>query len=1262
MTTIVGTPTSSGGPVNSGDAENKAPSTEVAGGAEVTSRPAATPQTSMGIVKREEKASDDLMDIDNSIDNSFEKSDSEAPTIVLTGEDEQRKTKREVRDASNDSRTSRNASAHEKKRFTADSRLDREASDRPDALAKKTSSKPTSRKTSPTIEDRPRYKSTSDILSKKDKARSPSQASKDGDALHSGQSPRKRKSRDDEDDTHSRSIERIRRDRSTEDYDPDRKPSRKSDSTNALRRRAQQMSPDDRSASPPRHRRKVSASMNIATSSSNPTKRRNIPPPLQPSRAASYSDGDGSDSSPASNPRQFARVKSSSVTQNSIMSPAKLTKGKNRDQNGRSLLTRACANGDILKVRAQLDAHPEDLDDPDHAGTLPIHEASIKGHAEIVKLLLDSGCSFDKPNYEGDTPLIDAVENGHLDVVMMLLEAGANPRKPNKKGNEPIDLINPDEDDPEEIRQALKGAIKRMPNRRISEDGAGRAASIAPESGRSSRDASTFSPRQSPPPSARTPPPIVSSRRRTGRQEQTRNDMLWFDASKVTAHHLREACAKGDVEMTVHILQAGQRADADSITAAARAGHIDVIQMLLGIGGGDADPDPDRQEVRLSKKSGETVKAKPGHNTPMLAVIGRGHLDIIELLLNQPDFNATRKAFKGLTYYELAKERDGPNWEKEYQVLKAAYDNQIGSRKGSPKSTKHTDKESLKRASSKLDSTSSPHKRKSTSTNDRDPDKQALKDKQERLALRREQSKSDRSPKRVSSTEVKKEADISSDRDADIKKRRKLVSGKAFREDREKVRRASISSAATADTALLSKTTRTSSPNVEPRTKASTERKNKKYASDDDVDMPDALPARDTNGSKLSKKEKIAEQEKRRNRSKDPAAKRNRQRSNSVISDQPRNRSRSRSQDPIRKKKRRLEGEAEKRSSSESKEPRLKLSEATRTTSTLSENTKRRDSLAEPSKVLKKERSESRKDLREPDEGNHRSKASSRTRDGELSPTRERKERPKAPKSHVDSDEDSHDELRRKKEAREAKSLLKSLHSSKAAKEKPSEEEIRAAEVAKEKDQAAAREREKQRALEEKDSARRNHLTAELRQIQLKAIEAAKIDRMQVEAEHERQILAERIEAERQEMLRKEAAVREQTRLAEERARIEAENRRRREAERRREDEERRERMRQEAEAERLRQLQRQEELRLASLPQTLREAARRGIRSPEEVRRYLPLRFASLFPPGYEPHMGITPLPKDNYITNVQASLILGVRDLQLSQCKSSHSIFVLR
>lgn len=431
-----------------------------------------------------------------------------------------------------------------------------------------------------------------------------------------------------------------------------------------------------RSESPPLHTHKRATSLQSNRSEPHVgNKRRKVPPNLNVDRRRKPSEDTREDSDDSSSIHDHSYLPKFTSTGSHAISPAKMSHKKNRDKNGRTLLARACALDDV-EAEMRLKERPQDLDIPDNAGNTPLQIASLEGKSRTVQLLLDAGCDLTCKNIDMETPLIDAVENGHLEVVRMLLRAGLDPRQSNAKGEEPLDLVNPENDHYDAIRAALISAKEKDKIRRPSEDHIGPNAS-GRDNDTSSMGASAASPTESLPlQSARSPPPALGARRRTARSQPTRDGLLWVNA---TPENLRDAAGKGDLAIVDHILKMRPRADSESVLAAARGGHEIVIELLIAIGRPDPDPDP--------LQSGDH---KPAYSTPMLGAIGRGNVKVIQLLLNQPGFDPTRRLYRGMTYHEIAKERQSSDWEEEYKVLKEAYDSHMnhGTKKanhGSPR-------------------------------------------------------------------------------------------------------------------------------------------------------------------------------------------------------------------------------------------------------------------------------------------------------------------------------------------------------------------------------------------------------------------------------------------------------------------------------------------------------------------------------------------------------------------------------------------------
>ena len=69
-----------------------------------------------------------------------------------------------------------------------------------------------------------------------------------------------------------------------------------------------------------------------------------------------------------------------------------------------------------------------DADLANVCGNTALIRASCKGHAEMVRLLLEAGAGKDRQERRlGCTALIEASAKGHVDIARLLLEHGADP-------------------------------------------------------------------------------------------------------------------------------------------------------------------------------------------------------------------------------------------------------------------------------------------------------------------------------------------------------------------------------------------------------------------------------------------------------------------------------------------------------------------------------------------------------------------------------------------------------------------------------------------------------------------------------------------------------------------------------------------------------------------------------------------------------------------------------------------------------------------
>jgi ankyrin repeat protein len=311
-----------------------------------------------------------------------------------------------------------------------------------------------------------------------------------------------------------------------------------------------------------------------------------------------------------------------------MTSPARtVPTGKRADKFGSTPLARACEKGNFAAVKIAYEEAPGEIDQPDNGGFAPLQKAALEGHADIVQFLLEKGCRKDCCSKdEQDTPLIDAVENGHLGVVKLLLDHGVNPHHQNKSGKRAIDAIDEDEDYASDMREMLQKAMQDY---------------VGSESD-SDDDNQDF--------------PLIRP------EDKNRTDLLYLEPNRV---NLLEYSRKGDVVAVDHFLSSVKPDNAHAVVAA-RAGHHLVLNLLLASAGNQLEKDPDPAKY---------------DETPLLAAIGRGHLKVIKLLLQQDNFNPARKTKDGKTYWEVAEERRGPRWQTERDLLKEYYDAYMSKRK-----------------------------------------------------------------------------------------------------------------------------------------------------------------------------------------------------------------------------------------------------------------------------------------------------------------------------------------------------------------------------------------------------------------------------------------------------------------------------------------------------------------------------------------------------------------------------------------------------
>ncbi|KAF2865288.1 hypothetical protein BDV95DRAFT_632467 [Massariosphaeria phaeospora] len=344
-----------------------------------------------------------------------------------------------------------------------------------------------------------------------------------------------------------------------------------------------------------------------------------------------YSDSSSENSSsprPAHTPGLVSHPRLKRSSHRALTSPVRAMPARKVDKFGATRLARECERGDLEQVQAAYSAAPDELDQVDFAGIAPLQKAALHGWRGVVEFLISKACRTDCESNDRDTPLIDAVENGHLAVVKLLLNKGhVNPHHQNKKGQRAIDVLDPENNDAEEIEKELRAAMRRQTNA------------------------------------------IKDEQQSQGRlhQQKSVSSLLYNEFNQET---LIEKAGDGDISAVGELINSNIKPNIACGVAAARGGHYDILSILLA-SGLKADPDP-------SKHS----------ETPMLVAIGRGHLKIIQLMLEQEVFDPTRRNREGKTYYEISEDRRGPKWEQEREILKTAYDTHRTSHRSPKKSKK----------------------------------------------------------------------------------------------------------------------------------------------------------------------------------------------------------------------------------------------------------------------------------------------------------------------------------------------------------------------------------------------------------------------------------------------------------------------------------------------------------------------------------------------------------------------------------------------
>lgn len=286
----------------------------------------------------------------------------------------------------------------------------------------------------------------------------------------------------------------------------------------------------------------------------------------------------------------------------------------------RTVLVIACLNNDPNEFKTRFCSDPERFNELDFFGDAPLHVAALYGSLEIVGFLLESKCNANLPRTDGDTPLIIALKNGHIEVVRLLLEHGANPHLGDAAGRTPYDLVPLSNPNFHVIRKLIYNA-----HMNALESGSGD--SVPPDKPRAVAEGIDSDP----------------------------------DNEKREAPEMLHRCAaSGDIERVRHFLRISRKVKPGAIIAAVEGGHEEVVQLLLTSG----ELDPDRDALGGMSQ---------GYDSVMDIAIGRGLPGVVELLVSRKGFSPKRK-IGPRPFHVIAAERMGWGWQREFGILKRAYD------------------------------------------------------------------------------------------------------------------------------------------------------------------------------------------------------------------------------------------------------------------------------------------------------------------------------------------------------------------------------------------------------------------------------------------------------------------------------------------------------------------------------------------------------------------------------------------------------------
>lgn len=121
-------------------------------------------------------------------------------------------------------------------------------------------------------------------------------------------------------------------------------------------------------------------------------------------------------------------------------------------------LIEAARNGNTEVVQKLLDTRANANISYYRTHSTPLTLATINGHGETMRILLDAGAKIDKKNGNGHTPLMLAIMYNRAPMVQILIDAKADTNKSNNQGKKALDIAIESYDKNAEIIRILKNS------------------------------------------------------------------------------------------------------------------------------------------------------------------------------------------------------------------------------------------------------------------------------------------------------------------------------------------------------------------------------------------------------------------------------------------------------------------------------------------------------------------------------------------------------------------------------------------------------------------------------------------------------------------------------------------------------------------------------------------------------------------------------------------------------------------------------------